>query len=307
MARARNIKPAFFMNEDLVELPFQDRLLFIGLWTLADREGRLEDRPKRIKMEIFPADDVNVDESLTRLASTGMIVRYQVAGSRYIQIVNFLKHQRPHGQEKASEIPPFQGDLASRSERLTTKVVTSYDQGDNQHALIPDTGYLNEDTGYLNDGGANAPSTPPKPKPKAKRATQIPETWIPSDSTRKWADSEGFTEAEVDSQILRFVDHWRGKGETRKDWDATFRNWMRNAREWGHLQAKPPGQSSTGRISPSALLASIGGDDEHEPSQEDFSDFVTTMAEGNARRDADTSVGDGDTWPRLRSIAGGGG
>ena len=76
MARARNIKPAFFMNEDLVELPFQDRLLFIGLWTLADREGRLEDRPKRIKMEIFPAGDVSVDESLTRLASTGMLVRY---------------------------------------------------------------------------------------------------------------------------------------------------------------------------------------------------------------------------------------
>lgn len=148
MARARNIKPAFFMNEDLVELPFQDRLLFIGLWTLADREGRLEDRPKRIKMEIFPADDVKVDESLTRLASTGMIVRYQVNGSRYIQIVNFLKHQRPHGQEKPSEIPPFQGDLASKSERLTTKVVTGYDQGDNQHALIPDTGYLNTDTPF---------------------------------------------------------------------------------------------------------------------------------------------------------------
>ena len=61
MARARNIKPSFFTNEDLVELPFEDRLLFIGLWTLADREGRLEDRPKRIKMAVFPADNVDVD------------------------------------------------------------------------------------------------------------------------------------------------------------------------------------------------------------------------------------------------------
>lgn len=146
MARARNIKPAFFMNEDLVELPFQDRLLFIGLWTLADREGRLEDRPKRIKMEVFPADDVDVDESLTRLASTGMLVRYEVGSGRYIQIVNFLKHQRPHGQEKDSEIPPFQGDLQPRSEPVTTKVVTKYSQGDSKHALIPDTGYLIPDT-----------------------------------------------------------------------------------------------------------------------------------------------------------------
>ncbi|WP_461949107.1 hypothetical protein ACOKPE_14565 [Acinetobacter baumannii] len=49
MARSRNIKPSFFMNEDIIELPYEARLLFIGLWTLADREGRLENRPKKIK------------------------------------------------------------------------------------------------------------------------------------------------------------------------------------------------------------------------------------------------------------------
>ena len=64
MARARNIKPSFFTNEDLVELSFETRLLFIGLWTLADRAGRLEDRPKRIKMAVFPADSVDVERSL---------------------------------------------------------------------------------------------------------------------------------------------------------------------------------------------------------------------------------------------------
>ena len=46
MARARNIKPGFFRNADLVEMPIEARLLFIGLWTLADRSGRLEDRPR---------------------------------------------------------------------------------------------------------------------------------------------------------------------------------------------------------------------------------------------------------------------
>ncbi|MDI9733891.1 hypothetical protein QM259_16735 [Acinetobacter baumannii] len=52
MARSRNIKPSFFMNEDIIELPFEARLLFIGLWILADREGRLENRPKKIKMSV---------------------------------------------------------------------------------------------------------------------------------------------------------------------------------------------------------------------------------------------------------------
>ena len=63
--RARNLKPGFFKNEDLAELPFEGRLLFAGLWCLADREGRLEDRPKRIKAEIFAFDSVDVDKLLS--------------------------------------------------------------------------------------------------------------------------------------------------------------------------------------------------------------------------------------------------
>lgn len=105
MARARNIKPSFFTNEDLVELPFEDRLLFIGLWTLADREGRLEDRPKRIKMAVFPADNVDVDSSLARLAKSRFITRYEARGIACIQVLNFAKHQNPHVREAASELP----------------------------------------------------------------------------------------------------------------------------------------------------------------------------------------------------------
>jgi len=87
MARARNIKPGFFKNEDLVELPFEYRLLFAGLWTLADREGRLEDRPKRIKMELFPADNVDVDHGLGELERYGFIQRYEANGVRVVAIM----------------------------------------------------------------------------------------------------------------------------------------------------------------------------------------------------------------------------
>jgi len=147
MARARNIKPAFFTNEDLVDLPFQDRLLFIGLWTIADREGRLEDRPKRIKMEIFPADDVDVEASLERLQASGMIARYQVGDGRYIEVVNFTKHQRPHTKESPSDIPA-RAEQSPREVPEPTKDGASTDLGSGEHALIPDTGYLNADTGY---------------------------------------------------------------------------------------------------------------------------------------------------------------
>ena len=108
MARSRNIKPAIMDNETLAELPPVSRLLFVYLWMLADREGRLEDRPKRIAVQALPYDsDVDVNTMLDGLAKQGFIVRYEAAGGKYIQITNFKKHQTPHVRESASVIPPM--------------------------------------------------------------------------------------------------------------------------------------------------------------------------------------------------------
>lgn len=112
MARARYIKPGFFDNEVLGELSPLTRLLFIGLWGRADREGRLQDRPRRLKKEILGYDDVNaedVDRMLQTLHDNDFIIRYEVEGTKYIQIANFLKHQYPSPKEAASETPPPSG------------------------------------------------------------------------------------------------------------------------------------------------------------------------------------------------------
>lgn len=108
--RARNIKPGLFKNEDLAECSFPARLLFPGLWLMADREGRLEDRVKRIKAELLPYDDVDIDALLNELAEGGFIERYAVDEKRYIQVVNFVKHQNPHKNETPSVIPPIGGN-----------------------------------------------------------------------------------------------------------------------------------------------------------------------------------------------------
>lgn len=105
MARIRSIKPSFFKNEDLGALPFEWRLFFVGLWTQADREGRLEDRPSRLKAEIFPYDAVDVEAGLKCLAEAGFIHRYEAAGKRLISVVTFTKHQQPHHKEQPSELP----------------------------------------------------------------------------------------------------------------------------------------------------------------------------------------------------------
>lgn len=103
--RARNIKPGFFKNEDLADCDLSARLLFIGLWCMADREGRLEYRPKRIKAEVLPYDACNVEKLLNQLHLKKFIIIYTVTNEKYIQILNFRKHQNCHIKEAASTIP----------------------------------------------------------------------------------------------------------------------------------------------------------------------------------------------------------
>lgn len=107
MARSRNIKPGLFKNEILGVADPLHTLAFQGLWLLADRDGRLEDRPLRIKAETFPyRDGLDIDRILNWLEAERFIIRYEVSGKRYIQVLNFAKHQNPHKNEIPSEIPP---------------------------------------------------------------------------------------------------------------------------------------------------------------------------------------------------------
>lgn len=102
--RARNIKPGVCKNDDLAEKSPHARLLFIYLWMYADREGRFENKPKRIKAECFPYEHELVVEKLLEELSP-FLEKYSNGSKEYFQIVNFSKHQNPHKNEKASDIP----------------------------------------------------------------------------------------------------------------------------------------------------------------------------------------------------------
>lgn len=160
MARARNIKPGFFSNDKLAELPPLGRILFAGLWTIADRKGRLEDRPKKVKAEILPYDGCNVDKLLDELQSRAFILRYECGGVRYIQVLNFEKHQNPHTKEADSTIPAPDSPGA--------KPVLAPKKADTSRAdsgfLIPDSLNLIPDSttdSSIAAGSANADAKPP--------------------------------------------------------------------------------------------------------------------------------------------------
>lgn len=84
-------------------MPPLARILFQGLWCLADCAGRLEDRPRRIKAEVLPYDDCDVDDLLSQLGDAGFIVRYSIDGVRLIEVPTFRKHQRITGKESENE------------------------------------------------------------------------------------------------------------------------------------------------------------------------------------------------------------
>ena len=105
----RQIKPGFWDNEVLAEMSSMVRLLFVGLWCLADRDGQLEDRPGRIRRKLNLDELEDSDKALQQLADSGFIVRCtrvlrgkpgKIDSSiNVIHINNFAEHQSVHPKE----------------------------------------------------------------------------------------------------------------------------------------------------------------------------------------------------------------
>lgn len=204
MARSRNIKPGFFTNDILGELEPLARLLFAGLWCHADREGRLEDRPKKLKAEILPYDDCDVNRLMQCLHDAGMVLRYVVDGSSYIQIIKFEKHQHPHVKEGASAIP------APDKHRTST----GQNKGENR---IKTSDSLNPITDSLN------PSKDRSPTGSRFSLTDLPDDW------KTYCETER-ADLAPDRVFEDFRDYWisvAGAKGRKLDWFATWRTWVR--------------------------------------------------------------------------------
>lgn len=128
MARIRTIKPEFPQSESMGRVSRDARLCFIQLWTLADDEGRLRGNSRMLASLLFPYDDDAkdlIDDWLGELEQEGCIVRYKIGGDSYIQIANWLIHQKIDKPSK-SKIPPF--DESSRI-LSNPRELSSEDQG----------------------------------------------------------------------------------------------------------------------------------------------------------------------------------
>lgn len=257
MARSRNIKPGFFTNDVLCELPALYRLLFAGMWTLSDREGRLEDRPKKIRAEVLPYDACDPEEMLQSLDRAGFITRYEVDGVRVIQVLAWHKHQNPHVKEAASILPP-PGGCASKPAPAADKngASTRQEQCEGEPlperaGLIPDSLLLIPDSLIKSPRKPRAASLEISLTEYLERCKADGAKPIPADhAIRAYCVDAGITDDMRQIAWLVFKDRHLTNPKAKKyiDWPAVFANsikdrWYRlwNVNAEGHADWSPTG------------------------------------------------------------------
>jgi hypothetical protein len=171
MARARMLRATFFSSQRMGTVSRDARLLFAGLWVVADDEGRLPDNARLILGEVFPWDpDVREDDVrlwLNQLETIGSIRRYNVNGGDYIYIPKWSKHQKPQHPTLSSLPPPPD----TCSEELSTP--PENDSGETHEPLTKNSPQVR--LGQVRSGQGTFGVTPQEPKPTPDGTKQAPD------------------------------------------------------------------------------------------------------------------------------------
>ena len=81
------------------------RISFAGLWTCCDREGRFKWKPRQLKSDIIPHDEVDFSRVLDALFAHGFIKKYRVDSTDYGFIPTWHTHQVINNRESKSILP----------------------------------------------------------------------------------------------------------------------------------------------------------------------------------------------------------
>lgn len=135
MPRIRSVHPDICLSDTMADLPANLERTFVRLWTHCDDDGRCEDRVKLIKAAIYPLHDaVSVkvlDNELTSLHNAGVIIRYESAGQRLIQVVSWDEYQHPQ-KPRPSRYEPPTDEVLEAHRTATGTVEKGYASGEGE-------------------------------------------------------------------------------------------------------------------------------------------------------------------------------
>ena len=173
--RIRTIKPEFWADEKMSELDPLNRLVFLGIISMADDCGRLLDNVKVIDAFIFPSTSDTCRDAVANLSRMCRLRRGTTkSGQKVIQIVNWERHQKVDKPNKLAALP----ELVDTEQDTTIRDTFANDSRHirDQLATLPTTYDLR----------AGEESTPPPPHKKSESYKKL----IPSHQAAvdRWAE-----------------------------------------------------------------------------------------------------------------------
>lgn len=110
MARKRMIDPNIWQSEDFSKISTLAKLVFIGLFSLADDEGRGRCNPVYLKSTLFPYEEgirsADIDKTLSEISSNMSVIFYSCDGSNYYSLYNWNAWQKID-RPSDSKIPEY--------------------------------------------------------------------------------------------------------------------------------------------------------------------------------------------------------
>jgi len=107
------VDPQIWRNEKIGSLSDAGRLLFIGIFSQADDDGKLKASPRFLMANIFPYDKDKIEEDIRHLrdqcAELGLIRVYTNGKEEYLDIPGWHEHQQIRKDRyNPSSLPPFE-------------------------------------------------------------------------------------------------------------------------------------------------------------------------------------------------------
>ena len=223
MARQRFIWPSIWEDLDVASLSRDERLLFIGLFSLADDQGRIEADPRYLKGNIFRYDeDLTVEQVRAmrdRIATVlhRSVQLYTVDGRDYIQLKRWRRYQRPQYPKPSNLPPPPDEDSTQIRGSLHESSVTpprAVEEGSSSspRELAPGMGRDGMDRDGMGrdglGGGVGEPSSPAPSEPEAHPVEATQEAGRPSQQPAQAEEPEAIL-ATADPEERAILDELR--------------------------------------------------------------------------------------------------
>jgi hypothetical protein len=220
--RIRTIKPEFWQHPVMSRLPYDTRILALGLLNLADDEGYFSADTDYIRGAVlFREDSSNVRRMLDELSRSGWITLCGTLERPIGRVVHFRKHQRVD-RPQPSRLKQYALDESSTNDRRPLDDQSTQEQGKESNTPIVPKGDEN-------------PEPPAEEKPETLlRAMALfrmrPATALDRSSARAWKTAKAAVTATSDAEWSRLEAYYAAElpdkdDYRRQDLSTLLNNW----------------------------------------------------------------------------------